>query len=105
MILGPLAHARAMYRSLYHHRPPAERLFELLPGRVPTTDGVGEPAAEIPTVDLLARGTGLAGIWVRTNGMRSAERARWLAVGPDRADLRLVARIGGDLLFAVATSR
>jgi hypothetical protein len=105
MMLGPLAQARAMYRSLYHHRPLLNGYSSYYPAGFRQRMAFAALLPSRSALGVLARSTGLAGIWVRTTGMSHAQRMQWLAVGDDRPDIRLVAQVGGDLLFAVDTSR
>jgi hypothetical protein len=126
---GGIPHAQAMYRSIFHHRPLLNGYASYWPAGFP---GRMALACRLPDPDALAalrRDTGLEMVLVRlailgeptlarppyrcgprpavggaaAGSGAAAERARWLEiVRQPRADLRLVARDGDDLLFAVA---
>jgi len=94
--------ARAMYRSIFHWRPVLNGYSGYWPKEFPTRMGYARVLPNVAALDLLRRQTGLAAVLVHTDDLDASARAAWMAVAADGGpDLRLVARDGSALLFAV----
>lgn len=100
-LLGPMGQARAMYASIYHRRPLLNGYSSYYPRLFPQRMTAARMLPSSGMLAMLTRLTGLAGIWVHAAQLPRSEREQWLALGDDRRDIRLVARVGDDLVFAV----
>jgi hypothetical protein len=103
---APLRHAEAMYRSIFHSRRILNGYASYWPAGFAERMAL---AAHIPASAVLAdlrRQTGLELFWLHGDALTPASRMRWLDLAErgGRADLRLVARDGNELLFAVGDS-
>jgi hypothetical protein len=99
----PGRHARAMYRSIFHHRPLLNGYSSYWPAGFPARMAL---ASRLPDADALAtlRGeTGLATIVVQLDEVRDADRkAAWLAIPTSRrTDLVLRSHVGATMVFDV----
>ena len=102
------AHAQAMYRSIFHWRPILNGYAGYWPEGFPERMTLASRLPDTEALAVLRRETGLATILVHVNDFagwgHAAKRTAWLALaerGQSADGLRLVARDGGDLLFAV----
>lgn len=102
--LLPYAHTRAMYRSIFHWRPLVNGYDSYWPAAFPDRMKLVLALPDEQALAALRADTGLALVLVHTTELDPSERARWseLAERGERADLRLIARDGDDLLFATA---
>jgi hypothetical protein len=96
-------HARAMYRSIYHWRPLLNGYSSFWPEGWVERMRVARDLPDAAALARLVRETGLTAVVVATGGLAREEREVWhaLADGPERADIRLVARGDGLHLFSV----
>jgi hypothetical protein len=99
---GPVPQARAMYRSIFHGRMILNGYHSYWP------EGFAERMAlarRLPDPDALRQlrnQTGLEMLFVHSADLAQADRSKWLDLSlAERDDLRLVARDGDELLFAV----
>jgi hypothetical protein len=97
----PYLHAAAMYRSIYHWRPLLNGYSSYYPAAWPARMRLAESLPDAPALAALRNETGLETIVVHTALCSPTDRVRWQAATSGRADLRLTARLGSDLVFTV----
>src|SRR5213596_3301534 len=100
---NPWPQARAMYRSIYHHRPLLNGYSGYWPAGFPERMALARRLPDPEALDALSRTTGLRQLLVHTAGYRPEQREVWLSLAARITDTRLtlVARDGSDLLFDV----
>jgi hypothetical protein len=103
LYVWPFVHAPAMYRSIFHQRKILNGYSGYWPAGFPERMRLASALPDPAALAELRRETGLAMVLVHTERLDDDTRARWLDLAREgqRADLRLVARDGDDLLFAV----
>jgi hypothetical protein len=97
---APLA-AAAMYRSIFHWRPVVNGYSSYYPAEFPSRMALAQRLPDPAALASLDAATGLATVLVHVPLLPPRMRAPWLAAIAGRDDLRMVARAGDDLLFAV----
>jgi hypothetical protein len=96
-------HARAMYRSIFHWRPLLNGYSSYWPAGFPERMALAMRLPDADALDELRRETGLRHVVVDAGYLDARARATWrgIADAGTSAGLRLVARDGDLLLFAV----
>ena len=105
---NPWPQARAMYRSIYHHRPLLNGYSGYWPAGFPERMALARRLPDPEALDALRRATDLELVLVHTAEYgNTPARAAWtaLATGDGDGRLALVARDGDDLLFRVVPPR
>jgi hypothetical protein len=93
-------HAAAMYRSIFHRRPLLNGYGSYWPAGFEQRMALVQRLPQPKALAALRRDTNLETILVHLPALTPTKRAQWLRF-EGRDDLRLVASIQGDLLFAV----
>ena len=95
--------ATAMYRSIFHWRPLLNGYSSYWPVGFPERMALEQKLPDPTALEALRRETGVAAILVRLALLAPAERTTWAAVveGVAPGGLRLIARDGDEVLFAV----
>jgi hypothetical protein len=97
----PTAHARAMYRSIFHHRPILNGYGSYWPEAFRRRMALARQLPDPAALRQLWRETGVAAILVHLSSATS-DLLRWRALTPAGGEgLRVVAEAGDDVLFAV----
>ena len=101
----PYLHAAAMYRSIQHWRPLLNGYSSYYPADWQARMRLASSLPDATALATLRSETGLATIVVHTALCSPADRDRWQATATaGRADLRLAAQLGSDLVFTVASA-
>ena len=105
---SPWPQARAMYRSIYHHRPLLNGYNGYWPAGFPERMALARRLPDPEALEALRRATHLELVLVHVAECgNSPARAAWTALAARDAGgrLALVARDGDDLLFRVVPPR
>ncbi len=99
----PGRHARAMYRSIFHHRPLVNGYSSYWPAGFPERMAVASRLPDADALVTLRRETQLATIVVHLDEVRDPDRrAAWLAIPTSgRTDLVLRSHVGPIMVFDV----
>jgi hypothetical protein len=99
---GPSLQARAMYRSIFHGLPILNGYSSYWPDGFDGRMALAQRLPDFRSLRDLRRATGVESILVHLQELSPGDRRIWLRIGErGRADLRLVATDGDDMLFAV----
>jgi hypothetical protein len=99
---APESQAKAMFRAIFHRRPILNGYTSYWPKEHPARMDLVRRLPDPVALARLAREADLAFVLVRLADMPPVARSTWDAIaGGSRSDLRLVARSGDDVLFAV----
>ena len=97
-----LAHARAMYRSIFHWRPLLNGYSSFWPDGFPARMELAQRVPETDALAALRRETGLTSVVVDLHRLAPQARRIWEGIASEgRRDLRLIVRDGDELLFEV----